>query len=299
MTSKADTQQTIRMAPKTRTITLICGLLLTACLALSAEKPNRVVSINVCTDQLLVMLVGRKRIASLSHLATDPHTSWIVEEAQDLHLNHGIAEEVMALTPDLIVTAAFSFRPTVATLRQLGYTVVEIQLASSLEEIKTNLLALGQAVGEIERAKTLIAAFDSELERLIYRDGGRPPLFAHYDANGWTAGRNTLIADVASAAGFETLGDRLGFSGTRHISLEQLLILQPDLLDLGYAWAESPALVSERLKHPALTALLENTVVAEVPGPAWACGSPHILEALAHLRQIRDRFTTLERQDPL
>ncbi|MGI9403532.1 MAG: hypothetical protein ACR2OF_03355, partial [Hyphomicrobium sp.] len=36
-----------------------------------AEPPQRIVSLTVCTDQLLLDLAPRKRIAAVSYLATD------------------------------------------------------------------------------------------------------------------------------------------------------------------------------------------------------------------------------------
>ena len=268
------------------------GVLLCAgcSLSLAADKPRRIVSINVCTDQLLLTLVQRERIASLSHLARDPHSSWIGDQADGLHLNHGLAEEIVALDPDLVVAAAFSFRPTVGVLKRLGYPVVELPMASSLEDIAGNLRVLAEAVGETESAHTLIATFRAEIEARTYPVTGPRPLFVSYEADGWTSGTDSLVADVARTAGFETLGDRLGHAGGRRVSVEELLILAPHVIDLGHPWDHPPALVSASLKHPALLALLERTLVVDVPDPLWMCGSLRTLEALSHLRQARERL---------
>lgn len=279
-----------RQCASRRTLVACCAGLIVAAsapTALGADRPQRIVSINVCTDQLLMTLVGRERIASLSHLAADPYSSWIGADANDLHLNHGSAEEVIALNPDLIVTVTFSFRPTVAILERLGYTVIELPMATSLDDIASSLRVLADAVGEVDRANTLIASFRSEIERHRFRGAGPRPLFVSYEADGWTTGTDTLVADVARVAGFQTLGDRLGFSGGRRVSLEELLLLRPQLLDLGHPWDEPPALVSETLRHPALRALLTRTAQIEVPDPLWICGSTRTLEALAILRRAR------------
>lgn len=269
-----------------------CGALLSlfvcAQTALGAGKPQRIVSINVCTDQLLLTLVERERIVSLSHLAADPYSSWVGSEADGLYLNRGTAEEVIALDPDLVVAAPSGFRPTVAILDRLGYTVVEVPLASSLDGIASNLLVLADAVGERDAADTLVAEFRAEIQRLTYRRIGPRPLFVSYEVDGWMTGSDSIVADVARTAGFEPLGDRLGFSGGRRMSLEELLILEPDLLDLGHPWGRPPALVSETMRHPALRALLERTTLIDVPDPLWICGSAHTLEALRILRRARD-----------
>ena len=139
--------------------TLCCaGLIFSACasVALEVDKPQRIVSINICTDQLLIKLVDQKRIASLSRLASDPRSSWIGAEASNLHLNRGTAEEVITLNPDLIITSAFSFRPTVTILEQLGYRVIQLPIAKSLDEISSNLRILANAVGEPDRGSATV-----------------------------------------------------------------------------------------------------------------------------------------------
>ena len=266
-----------------------------ASIALEVDKPQRIVSTNICTDQLLIKLVDQKRIASLSHLASDPRSSWIATETSTLHLNRGTAEEVIALNPDLIITSTFSFRPTVAILEQLEYRVIQLPIAGSLDEISSNLRILANAVGEPDRGSILINEFRSEIEHHTFRGTGPRPLFVSYEVDGWTTGKNSLVADITRTAGFETIGDRLGFSGGRRVSLEELLALKPELIDLGHPWSDPPTLVSESLRHPALRALLTSTEVIDIPDPLWICGSTRTLEALSMLRDARDGIQPRQR----
>ena len=286
-----------RQLTSRRTLARPCAwlfLLFFTATAPAADKPQRIVSINVCTDQLLLTLVERERIVSLSHLTADPYSSWVGSEADGLYSNRGTAEEVIALDPDLVLAAPFGFRPTVTILERLGYSVVELPMATSLDDIAANLRALADAVGERERANAVIAKFDAEIEHQTYRDIGPRPLFVSYEADGWMTGSDSLVADVARTAGFEPLGERLGFSGGRRVSLEELLLLEPQLMDLGHPWDEPPALVSETMRHPAMRALLERTTLIEVPDPLWICGSVRTLEALAILRRARDDLGTVQ-----
>ena len=86
---------------RTRCSLLLLGL--TAMLAVGlgvhgarAEMPpRRIVSLTVCTDQLLLDLVDRDRIAALTYLAVDPTVSMRVEDARGLKGVHWFAEEIM------------------------------------------------------------------------------------------------------------------------------------------------------------------------------------------------------------
>ena len=59
---------------------LLIGLLLIAAPAKAA--PERIVSLNLCADQMLLALADRGQIAALSHLATDPGISAAAEAAR-------------------------------------------------------------------------------------------------------------------------------------------------------------------------------------------------------------------------
>ena len=58
----------------------------------SPLKPKRIVSLNLCTDQLLLTLGLRSRIVSLTFLAADPSASAMAEAARGIATNRGRAE---------------------------------------------------------------------------------------------------------------------------------------------------------------------------------------------------------------
>jgi iron complex transport system substrate-binding protein len=243
---------------------------------------------NVCTDQLLIDLVPQHRIASLSYLAADRRTSGIATRIDGLHLNRGGAEEILGLNPDLVVTGEFGFRPTATVLRRLGYTVLEMPMTETLDDIEKNIAILGRALAADERAGSLIDNFRQRLNQLSYDGDGERPLFVNYDANGWTTGQTGLLADIAHRAGLSTPGDRLGFARAGQLSLETLLLISPALVDLGYAWDDPPALASELLRHPVVATVMQQARAVDIPDSAWLCGTPHTLDALAQLRRARD-----------
>ena len=73
---------------------------------LPAHQPRRVVSINLCTDQLAMMMAGPGQLVSVSHLAGDPTYSTMPEAAAAYPANRGLAEEVYLLKPDLVLAGA-------------------------------------------------------------------------------------------------------------------------------------------------------------------------------------------------
>ena len=252
----------------------------------AAERPARIVSMNLCTDQLVMLLADRERIASVSYLAAEPKASAMAEEADGLHLNHGLAEQILPLEPDLVIAGAFTTRPTVALLRKFGYRVVEVPVADSLDDVGRNIRLVAKAIGEVERGEALIAGFDARLAAMQQRDDGPPPLAALYWANGMTSGKGTLAASIAEAAGLRNLALELGLAGTWQLPLETLLAADPDGLVMGRI-RETPALANETFRHPALHSAFAARPSLAIADRFWICGTPFVAEAVEHLATLR------------
>jgi iron complex transport system substrate-binding protein len=122
-----------------------------------------VVSINLCTDQLAMMLAAPGQLVSVSHVAADPRVSPLAEEAARYRLNHGQAEEVHALAPDLVLAGPYTSRYAVGLLRRLGVEVRELPAAERLEDIPGAVAQIGAWLGRDDAAEALIAEFEAGL----------------------------------------------------------------------------------------------------------------------------------------
>ncbi len=258
----------------------------------SGSLPQRVVSLNVCTDQLLMLLVDPERIASVTYLSRDPRTvpSELLEIAQGVPVNHGLAEEVIAAQPDLVVGWSFSFRPTTQLLETLGYQVEIFDGATSLEGIRSNVRRMGALVGESERADLLIAEMDGRLEALSH---DRPtarlrPVFADIGVNNWMPGGGSLASELAAAGGVRTLGETLGFVGSRQLPLETLVSTKPQVVAVSGLWSDPPSIATLALRHPAMSEFLDGKTIVELPESVMGCGTPlsiQVAEVLAEARR--------------
>src|SRR4051794_41669818 len=79
----------------------------------TATKPQRVVSINLCVDELVLRLADRRNIASISWLSLDPKNSNVAALAREFPINHGVAEEIVPLKPDLVIAGMYTARGAV------------------------------------------------------------------------------------------------------------------------------------------------------------------------------------------
>ena len=79
----------------------------------ATERPARIVSLNMCTDELVLRLADPARIASVTWLSQDPRNANMAEAARRIPANHGLAEEALGFRPDLVVAGAYTTRATV------------------------------------------------------------------------------------------------------------------------------------------------------------------------------------------
>lgn len=270
---------------------LLLLLALACCTAASATAaPARVVSINVCTDQLAMLVAAPGQLASVSYLARDPSASTMAEEAQAYPINHGLAEEVFGLAPDLVLAGTYTTRTTVALLRRLDIPVLELPPAESLEAVPAQLREIGEALGREAASERLARSFEAELTSLrkAAASGPRPTAALHY-ANGYTSGSGTLADAVVAAAGLDNAAARRGLAGTVQMPLEVLVMVAPDLVISGSRFAP-PSRAEERFDHPALDFAAADSARTTVSDSRWVCGGPFTLEAVRALARIRDQL---------
>ena len=109
---------------------LIAVALLSALAHLGATdapgKPRRIVSLNMCVDELVLRLAEPQNIASVTWLSRDPKNSNVAELGAGIAVNHGLAEEIIPLNPDLVIAGIYTARPAVAMLKRVGIPVLEV-----------------------------------------------------------------------------------------------------------------------------------------------------------------------------
>lgn len=266
-------------------IVLLWGLCASGAVAGKSENgaaPQRIVSLTVCTDQLLLDLVDRDRIAALTYLAVDPAVSLKVEEARGLKGVHWMAEEVLALEPDLVIAQEYSATAAVSVLRRLGFRVVLVPLATDFEDMRRAIRIMAEAVGDKPRGEAMIAAFDKRLAAVRPQGPERPRALA-YDVNSFAADSGSLVDAALTSAGFHNMARDVPLGPGGRLPLEEIVADPPDLIVLPNTANELRSIVGENLRHPAFASLLASRPHITLPTPQWLCATPKIAEAVEEL----------------
>lgn len=268
-------------------ITLVVALVLTGAAAFAGGSAQRVVSMNLCTDQLAMLVADPAQIVSLSYLSTDPRSSAMHVQAARFAQNSGQAEEIYLQNPDLVLAGRFTGTATVDMLKRLDKRVEVFLPAYSLDDVRERVLQMGEVLGRQTQAKAIVARFDTELTALR-TDVKNRPLAALYYANGYTTGDQTLAGQILLAAGFQNATTRAGQSHAGNLPLEVLAMIQPDTVVTGAKYpgqSRSEAI----LDHPVIRALQKNKQTGTVADSDWLCGTPYVLNAISQLVALRHR----------
>ncbi len=251
------------------------------------QAAERIVSINLCTDQLLLLLAPVERISSVSFMAANPVYSAYAERVGQIPLNHARVEEIVAFDPDLVLAYELSDRRLVRLLRELGYRVELVPGAKSLEDVATVIAHTAALLQQPAAGAELLAAMDRQLDPGRAAPADPRPLAVIYAPNGYSPGAETLPGAVLEAAGFANLSDRLGNQYGAVIPLEQLLRHQPDLYIIDDQEPNMNSLAQKKLRHPALEKNIAASATARIDGRLWSCPTPMVAQAVAELRDLR------------
>lgn len=256
--------------------------------AVAAAPPERVVSLHLCADQLLLKLADPDQIVSVSRYAADTTRSHMVEAAKNYPANNGTAEEVVALRPDLVIAGFLSARAGVSALRKLGYHVLELGLASDFETIRRQIGKVATALGHGDRGERLIAEMDARLAKARSGRTAKRPIAAIYQPGGFTSGKGSFENTLLDAAGFDNLAVRQGLGPLGHLGLERLVAAKPDLIINWLGNTSDPSLSRAQYSHPAMKSLVQGRWLVSLPQKSWACGgwfSVDVVERLAAIRR--------------
>jgi iron complex transport system substrate-binding protein len=268
----------------------VCALLASAQPASAADAPRRVVSFNLCADQLVVALADPGQIAGLSPYAANPVLSVVAEQAKSYPRLDWDTEATIAFAPDLVLVGPSHRTVMQHALRSLGMRLVEVELISDIAAARAQIEQMAALLGHPERGQALIARLDRARQRLAAAP--RPPLKTALviERGGYTAGPASLAAALVAEAGFQPpAGTPEGYGG--YVPLERLLMLRPDLLLLKDPPAEPGDQGALFFTHPAVRALYPPERRIALSARYTLCGGPALVAALDYLADVLTALT--------
>jgi iron complex transport system substrate-binding protein len=263
---------------------LVQSLLVVATLALPdvllAANLPRIVSMNVCSDQLLLTLADPEQILGLSRFSRDGWQSWAADRARRYPVLSGGAEDVLVAKPDIVVASLFDKRSTRELLKANGLHLAEFTVPRTLDEVKDQIREMGEVVQHPDRARAEIARLDAAIVRARQAATDKHYRVLPLSRRGWVSGRDSLVSSLLTETGLLNPAGELGVAFGGFASLEAIISLKPDFILVSEAGDRAEDDGRAFLLHPALERFypMEKRIV--IPERLTVCGGVMLAEAL-------------------
>ncbi len=254
----------------------------------ASEPPARVVSVNLCLDQLVLALAAPGQVVAVNDMAHDPHLSAQWQAAQALPAVRVRVEEILAQRPDLVFLDVFAPSHVVGLLKRAGVRVAQFPEASTFDDGVARVRSLATALGRPEAGATLAQQMQQAQEQeAVPADADHRPLAAVWQANGFSVGRGTLQDDLLRRAGFRNLAAERSAGPFEPLPLEALVRAAPELLILESPASDRPSLAEALMTHRATRQAFGKTRTLVMPHSLWLCAGPQNVAALDRLAAAR------------
>lgn len=250
-------------------------------LALPAEAaaPARVASLNLCTDELLLLIAAPRQIASVTHLARNRAETPLWKLGRRFPKNDGSILSAAAYKPDLIITMGGGIRDRSGIARRLGIKILDLPFPQSLDDIEVSVSSVARILGREERG--------AQIRRRMMQLRRSQPGWS-LDTIWLSGGGQTLGAQGLGAEWLRLAGLRQRPLQGERVSLEELLVRPPAML-VRSDYRSGQASAHQRwLAHPLARRALQRRSV-RTDGRVWTCMGPLLVPEIERLRMAISR----------
>jgi len=241
---------------------------------LAASAAVRVASLNMCTDEYLLLLARPLEIASVSRLSRDPADSSLWRLGRRFPGNRGDLESALKTRPNLLITMGGGGKSTALIAGKMGLRTLDLPFPMTIGDVASNMDRVAAALGEPARS----SPWKRHLARL------QAPHQAAKDAIFLGAGGNSVGARSVEAEWMRLAGLRQRSLPGGRASLEMLATRPPAVL-LRSAYRRSERSLGQTwLEHP--LARPNSSKVIPVDGRPWTCAGPLMLGEVQRLRGL-------------
>lgn len=259
------------------------------------QKPQRIISLSISTDEILIDLVDVKRIVALTYLSDDAGISNITAKAKKVkgRVQQANAEALLAMQPDLLLIPDFVSKEEIDLLRRMQLNVYVYKTPATLEEIKQSIRNIGAAVGEPERAQDMLAQMERHLAAVTAKLGEIQPdkrkTVVFMRSNGAYYRRDMTFNDICRQAQVKNALDELDYDKPFIASQEEIVRLNPDVFILA-GWNYDGQHDQKQMEESLLTdptysgvKAIKNKAVYTLPAVHLLSTSQYIVDAIADM----------------
>ena len=252
----------------------------------AVAPPQRVISLDLCTDEMLAYYGARApalkpavaALSPLSRQADEEQGSGVDFTGWPVH--DGSLEQVLQYRPDLALTGPYNALLLRRRLAQLGVRVEVLPLPQRLDGIvpyEQRLLALLGLPASLADTPPPVAPAASA--------ANSAPRLLLLGANGIGTGTGTLEGDILTRAGWRNYLQTPGYVA---LDLERIATDPPDAV--LWAATASPALANRFAEHPVMRRAIPANRWLTSDAWRWQCPGPWSWDLVRELARKREQL---------
>ena len=242
--------------------------------SLLAASTLRAASLNMCSDEYLLLLARPQEIASVSRLSRDPADSSLWRLGRRYPGNRGDLESALKTRPNLLITMGGGGKSTIMIAKRMGLRTLDLPYPATIADISNSMTLVARALGDESRA----LAWKAKLAGL------RRSAPSARDAIFLGAGGNSVAARSVEAEWMQMAGLKQRELPGGRATLEQLAMSPPAVLLRSTYRRSERSLGQVWLEHPLASPM--SSKVVTVDGRPWTCAGPLMLGEVERLRRV-------------
>lgn len=214
-------------------VTILFLLIFTLSLA-NGKKYNRIATINLSGDEMILNLVSSERIVGLSgSINEDEDMSNVCDLAKEFPKIENNIETLLNLDPDLVIGADWIKKENLQQIEDSGINTFIYKTPKTFEDQKTLILDMANLVEEREKGKIIVRDMETRLKNLqeeISKVKKETPRIMIYTSLETTSGKNTTFDEFVKLIDGVNAVSEIGIEGEIKISKETVIDIDPEVI---------------------------------------------------------------------
>lgn len=207
------------------------------------EKPKKIASLILGTDEILLNLVEDETVAGISGKSAENElASNVAEKAKKFPKVENSIEILLETNPDLVIGSSWVKKEFLKHLEDSGIQYYGYKTPSTIEEQKEIIENISKAVGEQGKGTEIIDNLNKRLKYIEDKvkdiDEKDKVRVMAYNMNGTSNGKGTIFDDIVKKVGaINITSSEAGLEKWAKISKEKIIEMNPEAIIL-LAWAK-------------------------------------------------------------
>lgn len=257
------------------------------------ERPQRIVSLNISVDEVLLDLVNSERIAALTYLADNAEISNISTRSGAVkgRVNVANPESILALKPDLIILPNFTKADTVVHLREMNLPVYVYNAPYNMAGIRDFIREMGVVVHEEYKAQQILQAMEQRLQSVSRKVEKMPKVqqkrVVFMNDLGAYYSPEHSFNEICKYAGVQNALAELNYTKPVTVSQEEIVRLNPDVFVLS-GWTNGTDEIPDQVAYMLRSDPGYSTVKAVQQQAIYILPAKHLLSLSQYVVEAVD-----------